>query len=99
MFDETSRYYGIPTKTTDIQDSDGTSRKVSYVQRRIIPQSSDSLNVVEHMVIQGDRLDNITNHYLGNPLLFWKICDDNNVISPKELEVPGTSIKINSSIA
>ena len=98
MFDETSRYYGIPTATTDIQDSDGTSRKASYIKRRIIPRGNGSLNIVEHTVIQGDRLDNITNHYLGDPLLFWKICDDNNVISPKELETPGTIIKINSSI-
>jgi len=98
MFDETSRYYGIPTATTGIQDSDGTSRKASYIKRRIIPRGNGSLNIVEHTVIQGDRLDNITNHYLGDPLLFWKICDDNNVISPKELETPGTIIKINSSI-
>ena len=98
MFEETSRYYGIPTATFDILDNDGTRRRVSYVQRRIIPPVNESLNTVEHSVIQGDRLDNITNHYLGDPLLFWKICDDNNVISPEELEIPGVIININSSI-
>ena len=34
---------------------------------------------------QGDRLDNITAQYLGDPEQFWRICDANNVLAPNEL--------------
>jgi nucleoid-associated protein YgaU len=94
MFDALSRYYDVPTATVDIIDSDGSRRQVRYVQRRIIPPADDSLTVVEHVVTEGDRLDNITARYLGNPLLFWKVCDANNVMRPGDLEVVGTVVKI-----
>jgi len=94
MFDSTSRYSNIPTATVDIIDRDGTSRQVRYVQRRLIPPGDNSLTVVEHVVIDGDRLDNITTRYLGNPLLFWRVCDTNNVLRPSELEVVGKVIEI-----
>lgn len=94
MFDSTSRYSNIPTATVDIIGSDGTSRQVRYVQRRLIPRVDNSLTVVEHTVIDGDRLDNITARYLGNPLLFWRVCDSNNVLRPNELEVVGKVIEI-----
>jgi hypothetical protein len=97
MFDATSRYHGIPQVTRDIQLSDGTIRTVVYVQRRIIPPVDDSLVVVEHTFTQGERLDNITARYLGNALLFWKVCDANNVRSPGDLEVVGKVIKFSLS--
>jgi nucleoid-associated protein YgaU len=97
MFDATSRYANIPQVITQIRNTDGTSRTVAYVQRRIIPPADDSLVVVEHAVTQGDRLDNITARYLGNPLLFWKVCDANNVGSPEDLEVVGRVVKISLS--
>lgn len=97
MFDASSRYAGIPHAITQIRDKDGTPRTVVYVQRRIIPPPDDSLVVVEHTVTQGDRLDNITSRYLGNPLLFWKVCDANNVESPEDLEVVGRVVKISQS--
>jgi nucleoid-associated protein YgaU len=94
MFDETSRYNGLDITTTEITDSDGTVRQVRYVQRRFIPPTDDTLTVVEHIVTAGDRLDNIAARYLGDPLLFWQICDANNILRPEELEQPGTSVKI-----
>lgn len=97
MFDATSRYYGVPQLTREIRLSDGTIRTVVYAQRRIIPPVDDSLVVVEHIFTQGERLDNITARYLGNPLLFWKVCDANNVRSPGDLEVVGKVIKFSLS--
>lgn len=85
MFDKTSRYYNIPAATMQVRDSDGTMRQVQYVQRRIIPPVDNSLTIVEHIVIQGDRLDNITALYLVDPLQFWRVCDTNNVLRPHEL--------------
>jgi hypothetical protein len=94
MFDQTSRYFGLPTAYTAITDADGTQRQVCYVQRRIIPPIDNTLTIVEHVFTAGDRLDNITAKYLGDPLLFWQICDANNVLAPSELENIGTVIKI-----
>lgn len=85
MFDRTSRYYTIPTSTMQMMDSDGTMRQVRYVQRRIIPSVDNSITVVEHVVLQGERLDNITALYLGDPLQFWQLCDANNVLRPNDL--------------
>jgi hypothetical protein len=45
--------------------------------------------------MQGDRLDLIAAKYLGDPLMFWLICDANGAIRPDELtETPGTVLNI-----
>jgi hypothetical protein len=97
MFDATSRYYKPTILTTDIRDSEGRLRQVSYVRWRIISPPDPTLTVIEHIFSAGDRLDTITARYLGDPLLFWQICDANNVLSPAELEDPGHVIKINAA--
>ena len=95
MFDKTSRYYNIGTATINVMENDGSVRQVRYVQRRIIPQIENSLTIVEHTVTQGERLDNITALYLGDPLQFWRLCDSNNVLRATELtEKPGRMINI-----
>ncbi len=95
MFDQTSRYYNIPTATVDIVGSDGILRQVRYVQRRIIPPMDNALTIIEHTVTDGDRLDNITARYLGEPTEFWLVCDANNVLRPNDLtDTIGRVIKI-----
>ena len=45
--------------------------------------------------MQGDRLDNITAKYLGDPEQFWRMCDANGAIRPDELtETIGNTIRI-----
>ncbi|MDQ6661376.1 MAG: LysM domain-containing protein [Chloroflexota bacterium] len=95
MFDATSRYAFIEQATTEIRNSDGTTRVARYVKRRFIPPVDDGLVIAEHTVTQEERLDTITAIYLGDPLQFWRICDANNVLAPAELEEVGTVIKIN----
>ena len=85
MFDSTSRYNGVQTATTTIPAGDGATRTVRYVQRRIIPPPDDSLTVIEYTVTESDRPDNIAAFYLGDPTVFWMLCDANNVLSPDEL--------------
>ncbi|GAC1633736.1 MAG: hypothetical protein NVS4B7_20690 [Ktedonobacteraceae bacterium] len=85
MFDTNSRYYTLPTATIDIPNGDGSTSTVRYVQRRIIPPPDDGITVIEHTVTQGDRIDNITFRYLGDPLAFWLVCDANNVMQPSDL--------------
>lgn len=95
MFDSTSRYYNVGVATTSVTESDGTTRWVNYARRRIIPPLDTPLTIVQHTVTQGERLDNLTAMYLGDPLEFWLLCDSNNVLRPTELtETPGRVINI-----
>jgi nucleoid-associated protein YgaU len=41
--------------------------------------------ITQHTVTQGERLDNITARYLGDPEQFWQICDANNEMRPDDL--------------
>ena len=34
---------------------------------------------------QGDRLDNVTAKYLGDPTQFWRVADANDTLRPEEL--------------
>lgn len=95
MFDTNSRYYKINDATLTIRDSDGKERKIVYKRRRFIPSTEGTTTLVEHAVVQGERLDNITARYLGDPTLFWRICDANLILNPDELTAEsGSLIKI-----
>lgn len=85
MFDKTSRYYKLDIATMNVVDSDGLPREIRYVRRRFIPSSVGLTTLVEHTVVQGDRLDNITTRYLGDPTQFWRVCDANDVLQPTEI--------------
>jgi nucleoid-associated protein YgaU len=92
-FPTDSRYYGFSTLTYTTQA--GVS--VSYLARRIIPQpgAPNYATVATHTVVQGDRLDLIAAKYLGDPLLFWLICDANGAMRPGDLvSVLGSTIAI-----
>jgi|SRR5581483_4806950 hypothetical protein len=90
LFAPNSRYAGIDTAT--IERADGTS--IRYVRRRFCPDPERLALLVEHSFKQGERLDNITAQYLGDPELFWRVCDANNVLRPEELEEMGRRIRI-----
>jgi hypothetical protein len=90
-FPPTSRYYGI--ETTTIETSDGKTE--AYLRRRFLPQPENFTTLQEHVVAQGDRIDNITARYLGDPLQFWRVCDANRAMRPDELtEVLGRRLRI-----
>ena len=94
MFDTTSRYFTLETTTITVPDGEGGTREIRYVKRRIIPSSEGLTTLVEHTVAQGERLDQITARYLGDPTQFWRVCDANNVLQPEELEQTGRVVKI-----
>ena len=95
MFDSTSRYSKIENATLSATDSEGQERQNAYKRRRFIPSAEGNVGVLEHLVAQQDRLDNITNTYLGDPTQFWRVCDVNHVLLPWELTYePGQRIKI-----
>jgi hypothetical protein len=91
LFTSTSRYYGMDTET--LTTPDGTT--IIYLTRRFLP-SPDSFQLLqEHIVTQGERLDNIAATFLGDPELFWRIADANGAMRPEDLvQTVGTILKI-----
>ena len=80
VFGPSSRYAGLEIARVDV---DGTT--VLYVRRRFLPQPESLSPVGVHSVTQGERLDHIAARYLGDPELFWRICDANRALQPDEL--------------
>jgi hypothetical protein len=91
-FPPDSRYAGFGTLTYAAPNG----QNITYLQRRFVPQqgAANFATVAQHTVVQGDRLDLIAAKYLGDPLLFWLICDANGAIQPSQLEVQGTILSI-----
>jgi hypothetical protein len=86
MFDPTSRYATIDQSATlTVAGPGGEPRQIRYVRRRFLPPPDAGTTLVEHIVTQGDRVDNVTARYLGDPTQFWRICDANRVLRPNEL--------------
>jgi hypothetical protein len=91
MFPINSRYLGIETATIETADR----KTIIYLRRRFIPSPDRFALLLEHVVTQGDRLDNITAQYLGDPEQFWRVCDANNAMRPDELtETIGRRLRI-----
>jgi hypothetical protein len=92
-FPTDSRYYG--SKTLTLVTPAGET--ITYLARRIVPQpgAPNFATVAQHTVRQGERLDLIAAKYLGDPLIFWLICDANGAIEPRELvATPGRVLNI-----
>jgi hypothetical protein len=92
-FPTDSRYYG--SKTLSYTAPNG--QIITYLARRIVPQpgTPNYSTVATHAVKTGDRLDLIAAKYLGDPLIFWLICDANGAVRPNQLlETPGTVLNI-----
>ncbi len=82
-FPPNSRYYGF--RTIELVDREG--RTLVYLERRFVPPPESFALLQEHAVEQGERLDNITAHYLADPEQFWRICDANTPMRPEDLTV------------
>jgi hypothetical protein len=91
LFPPTSRYYGIDTAVLERP----LEQPVRYLVRRFLPAPDRFATIREHIVAEGDRLDNITALYLGDPEQFWRICDANAAMRPDDLtQRPGDRIRI-----
>ena len=90
-FPPSSRYHGIGT--AKLTTTDG--RAVVFLKRRLLPAPEEFALIQEHSIVQGDRLDNLTAKYLGDPEQFWRLCDANGAIVPDELtETIGGTVRI-----
>jgi hypothetical protein len=91
LFPPTSRYHNLETATLEAADG----RTQIYMRRRFVPAPERFALLQEHVVVQGDRLDNITARYLGDPEQLWRVCDANGAMRPDELtETIGRHLRI-----
>ena len=93
LFTITSRYYTVDT--AQLVTADG--KTIVYLRRRRVPQPEEFVTLREHSVVDGDRLDNITAQFVGDPEQFWRLCDLNRVQRPVDLTAtPGTAVGVPS---
>jgi len=91
FFPPNSRYQGVDTAKLTTLDG----RVIVFLRRRFIPPVEEHALLQLHTVVEGERLDVIAAKYLGDPELFWRICDANSVLRPADLtERPGLSVRI-----
>jgi hypothetical protein len=91
LFPPTSRYRGIETATLEVEED----KTVIYLKRRFVPSPERFALLQEHLVAQGERLDVVAAHYLGDSEQFWRICDANNALRPDDLmETIGRRLRI-----
>lgn len=81
MFPINSRYH--QTETAELKTAG--DRTIIYLRRRFIPPAEKFELLQEHLVTEGERLDNLSAKYLGDPELFWRIADANSAMHPEEL--------------
>jgi len=90
-FPPNSRY--AKTETAQRVGPDG--RQVVYLRRRFVPPQSRFDLLQEHPVAQGERLDMLAAKFLGDPEMFWRLCDANGAMRPDELtETVGRKLRI-----
>lgn len=87
----TSRYYTIEQKTLELPNGD----EIVYLGRRFVPHPDRFATIGEHVVVQGERPDQVAHQYLGDAEQFWRLCDANASLHPNELtDQPGERIRI-----
>ncbi|MFV2054101.1 hypothetical protein [Aliiroseovarius sp. YM-037] len=88
MFFRGSRYESVPD--AEWQAADG--RVLRYKRRRLIPETNPPLSTVTRV---GDRPDLVAFRVLGDPELFWMLCDANRERWPARLtEEAGETIAV-----
>jgi hypothetical protein len=85
------RYAGLPVLSHVGRDG----RETVYLARRFLPQPEALTFVQEHVVREGERLDQIASRYFGEPELAWRLCDANRAMDPQALTAePGRRLAI-----
>jgi hypothetical protein len=90
-FPPNSRYADTAVAVLETPDE----RSIVYLRRRFVPPPERFTLVQEYTVVQGDRPDNLAARLIGDPELFWRLCDANGVMRPCELtKTPGRKLRI-----
>lgn len=84
-----SRYFGVPLATV----VDG--RPIRYFEARVVPIGARIPTRAVVNVRPDDRVDSIAARTLGDPVLYWQLCDKNDVLRPAELITPpGRTVEV-----
>jgi hypothetical protein len=71
------------------------ARPIVYLRRRFVPPPERFTMLQEYTVVQGDRIDCLAARLIGDPELFWRLCDANGVMRPCELTAtPGRKLRV-----
>lgn len=90
-FPAKSRYHGLERAVWRGE----RGRPVVYLRRRFVPSPERFSTLGVHPLSDGERLDHLAARRLGDPELFWRICDANGAMKPWELtETPGRTLRI-----
>ncbi|ALE06454.1 hypothetical protein AL755_14945 [Arthrobacter sp. ERGS1:01] len=90
-FAANSRYATTDTRSWTTPDG----QVIAYLARRFLPHPENLAGIGTHVVVAGDRLDNIAAAALGDPELSWRVADANRAMLPRELTAePGTTLRI-----
>lgn len=90
-FPANSRYHNVGMAAATLPDGS----VVRYLRRRFIPQPHTLALLQTYAVQEGDRLDNLAAGFVGDPELFWRICDANAAMRPDALtETVGRELRI-----
>lgn len=86
-----SRYHGAEKAVFELPGG----RKVNYLRRRAMPRVGTPPAAYVHRLVEGERLDLLAAVQLGDPALWWRIADANNLLHPDEAEEEaGQPVKI-----
>ena len=90
-FPPNSRYANV--LIVQVAAADGTRRVC--LRRRFVPAPERFATLGEHVVSQGERLDQIAARAFGDPELWWRLADANGALRPDELvREAGTRLRI-----
>jgi nucleoid-associated protein YgaU len=68
---------------------------IAYLRRRFVPAPETLADGGQHVVVAGERLDQIAAATYGDPLQAWQICDANRALDPRELTArPGRRLRL-----
>ena len=82
MFEPESRYAEVDEATREQPGG----REVAYKRRRFIPNRQEGPGLAEAKLEASDRLDHVAAETLGDPRQYWRICDANGVMNPREID-------------
>lgn len=92
-----SRYRDTPITELTEAHADGPSTVTVYLRRRFLPQPEKLATLGTVTVRDGHRVDTLAADVFGDPTLFWRLCDANQVSRPADLVVePGRVLRVAS---
>jgi hypothetical protein len=87
----TSRYATVGTAVLDPEGE----RPIVYLLRRLVPRPEQLPLLDTHVVVAGERTDLVAAAALGDPELYWRLCDGNRAVFPEDLvREPGRRLRV-----